>query len=479
MRLIKRLAALLLCVALMPIAALADGPSGARFDLAFTLDSAACPAGEDSLLAQMAPLLSALTVSGTVALNGDCFDVNSVWLLDGAEETRTTLRLFGLPSHYGVQSSLLGDETVMINMLALLEFAMKAYAHLDLPLQRAALLAGPYVHTSAFEAMAEVWQPVLGGSGSRTVAREDVLSLAESLSDLGRDDRAFQYWVRAVAAESGYDEAILSFLDELPDWADGFLSEDGLRITAENGMERWETGDVTLFRQDAASWSLTLPASSEGYALTASMISVVSGNTCDLAFTLDASCEEPGDVLALRLTAAGLPGTFSAAPFTLRYDATGDAVGEAGVHASLSCELDGERVSLRLMNHQTGAPFLTVSGTLVPETPAVAPAFSPQDIEGVNILSVNDNSLSAFLSAVRAPLLRGLLPLIKHAPIASCQRLMDWFEASGILGLVTAGAAGEDAPFGGEEDFGDYGGEDEYSDYEEFDEFDEEYWEEE
>lgn len=479
MRLIKRLAALLLCVTLMPIAALADGPAGARFDLTFAMDPAACPDGEDSLLAQLAPLLSALTVSGTIATSGDCFDVNSVWLLDGAAETRTTLRLFGLPSHYGVQSSLLGDETVMINVLALLEFAMKTYAHLDLPLQRAALLAGPYVHTSAFEAMAAVWQPVLDGSGSRTVAREDVLSLAESLSALGRDDRAFEYWVRAVALESGYDEAIFSFLDELPDWVDGFLGEDGLRITAENGLERWETGDVTLFQRDATSWSLTLPASSEGYALTASMTRVASGNAVDLAVTLDVSCEEPGDVLALRLTATGLPGTLSAAPFTLRYDATGDAVGEAGVHASLSGELDGERASLRLMNPQTGVPFLTVSGTLVPETPAVAPAFTPQDIDGVNILSVNDNSLSEFLSAVRSPLLHGLLPLLKHAPAVSCQRLMDWFEASGILGLVTSGAAGEDEPFGDEEDFGDYGGEDEYGDYGEFDEFDEDDWEEE
>lgn len=475
MRLTKRLAALLLCIVLLPVSALAEAPTGARFELSFTLDAAACPGGEDSLLGQMAPLLSALTVSGTAAFSGDCFDVNTVWLLDSAEETRTTLRLFGLPSHYGVQSSLLGDETVMINVLALLEFAMKTYAHLDLPLQRVALLAGPYVHTSAFEAMAEKWQPVLGGSGSRVIAREDVLSLAESLSDLGRSDRAFEYWVRAVALEAGYDEVIFSFMDELYDWADGFLDEDGLRVTEENGIERWETGDVTLFERNGSSWSLTLPASSEGYALTASMVCEADA----LAFTLDVSCEAPGDVLSVALTVAS-------SPFALRYDATGDAVGADGVHASLAGELDGERVSLRLMNPETGAAFLTVSGTLVPETPAVAPSFTPGDVVGVNILSVNDSSLSEFLSAVRSPLLRGLLPLIKHAPAASCQRLMDWFETSGILGLVTSGASGEDELFDDEEDFGDSGDEfdefgdsDEYDDFGEYDEFDEEFWEEE
>lgn len=475
MRLTKRLAALLLCIVLLPVSAMAEGPTGARFELSFTLDAAACPGGEDSLLGQLAPLLSALTVSGTAAFSGDCFDVNSVWLLDSAEETRTTLRLFGLPSHYGVQSSLLGDETVMINVLALLEFAMKTYAHLDLPLQRVALLAGPYVHTSAFEAMAEKWQPVLGGSGSRVIAREDVLSLAESLSDLGRSDRAFEYWVRAVALEAGYDEAIFSFLDELYDWADGFLDEDGLRVTEENGLERWETGDVTLFQRDGASWSLTLPASSEGYALSASMVCEAG----DLAFTLDVSCEEPGDVLSVALTVAS-------SPFALRYDATGDAVEENGVHAALAGERDGERVSLRLINPDTGAAFLTVSGTLVPETPAVAPSFSPGDVVGVNILSVNDNSLSEFLSAVGAPLLRGLLPLIKHAPAASCQRLMDWFETSGVLGLVASGASSEDELFDDEEDFGDYvdefdefGEYDDFDELDEFDEFDEESWEEE
>lgn len=38
----------------------------------------------------------------------------------------------------------------MVNQLAWLEFAIKAYNHLDLPLQRVFLWLSPYAHTSAW-----------------------------------------------------------------------------------------------------------------------------------------------------------------------------------------------------------------------------------------------------------------------------------------------------------------------------------------
>ena len=151
----RRMLALLVCLCLLapaPVQAEAD-VTGVRFSLQAQLEPSAFSAASDTLktLSGLSQLLDAMTLEGTLdrSFTGS-FDLNAALTLYGLPETRTKLRVFGKDSHWCVQSSLLGNETLMINLLALLEFSIKAYSHLGIPLQRAALLATPYVHTSAF-----------------------------------------------------------------------------------------------------------------------------------------------------------------------------------------------------------------------------------------------------------------------------------------------------------------------------------------
>ena len=175
--LIRRALALLMCLCLLiPGLALAgEDVTGTRFSLKAQLIPSAFSADSNAqkTLSGLAQLLDALTLEGTIdhSFTGS-FDLHAALSLYNLPETRTDLRVFGTDSHWCVQSSLFGNETLMINLLALLEFSIKAYSHLDIPLQRAALLATPYVHTSAFEALASAWNQVIGAQeGPRTISR--------------------------------------------------------------------------------------------------------------------------------------------------------------------------------------------------------------------------------------------------------------------------------------------------------------------
>ena len=95
-------------------------------------------------------LFRLLTVEGDVVASDGSFDARiDLGLTNAPEKTATRIRFFGLDSHWGIQATDLGGETLMVNQLAWLEFAIKAYNHLDLPLQRVFLWLSPHAHTSA------------------------------------------------------------------------------------------------------------------------------------------------------------------------------------------------------------------------------------------------------------------------------------------------------------------------------------------
>ena len=205
-----RLLAALLCLTLAPFAALAEEADiGLRFDLTFQMDDAAYPQEDQALLEGVAELLNMMSLSGTLAVSAPSFDMQFDLMLEDSEETRTSFRLYGLDTHYQLESSLLGDQGLMMNNLALLEFAMKAYFHLDMPLQYVALLISPYAHTSAFDWVRQEWNGVMHAQeGDRVIPRDAVLELAAYMSENAEMDRAFSFWVQALTLDAGYSDSI-------------------------------------------------------------------------------------------------------------------------------------------------------------------------------------------------------------------------------------------------------------------------------
>ena len=443
----RRMLALLVCLCLLAAAPAQaeEDVTGVRFSLRAQLEPSAFSAASDTLktLSGLSQLLDAITLEGTLdrSFTGS-FDLNAALTLYGLPETRTGLRMFGMDSHWCVQSSLLGDETLMINLLALLEFSIKAYSHLDIPLQRAALLATPYVHTSAFEALVSAWNQVVGAkTGSRTITRARLLSLAGQLADIAANDRAFRYWVQAVALESGYDEVIMEVMQALPQWADEVIASGGLVITVKGSTETWRTGNTTLFTRTVENgldvWSLTLPPLPGGYLLAASGQSRNTDHTFSLSITEDSG----GTVLSASLHASSLPEALPVSgPFSITVSLTGDAAGD-GTHLVLEGDGAQGQVTVSLRQADAELPMVTISGQLLPYEPASVPSYTAADMVGVNLLSVNDTTLAELMQRILEPLIRGGLPLLANAPAAGVQSLMDLLSDSGILSMLAGGNA--------------------------------------
>ena len=442
-----RMLALLVCLCLLAAAPAQaeEDVTGVRFSLRAQLEPSAFSAASDTLktLSGLSQLLDAITLEGTLdrSFTGS-FDLNAALTLYGLPETRTGLQMFGMDSHWCVQSSLLGDETLMINLLALLEFSIKAYSHLDIPLQRAALLATPYVHTSAFEALVSAWNQVVGAkTGSRTITRARLLSLAGQLADIAANDRAFRYWVQAVALESGYDEVIMEVMQALPQWADEVIASGGLVITVKGSTETWRTGNTTLFTRTVENgldvWSLTLPPLPGGYLLAASGQSRNTDHTFSLSITEDSG----GTVLSASLHASSLPEALPVSgPFSITVSLTGDAAGD-GTHLVLEGDGAQGQVTVSLRQADAELPMVTISGQLLPYEPASVPSYTAADMVGVNLLSVNDTTLAELMQRILEPLIRGGLPLLANAPAAGVQSLMDLLSDSGILSMLAGGNA--------------------------------------
>lgn len=350
------------------------------------------------------------------------------------------------PAHIVVGSNLLGDQQVMLNMLAWLEFSMKTYFYLGMPLQNVALCTSTYAHTSAFEALAAVWNPVMNATqGTRTISRESILDMLPQLADTAQYDRAFTYWLQALLLDAGYDSMVLDALYSAADWADGFLAEDGIQVTVTDQEETWTTGDLTLFHRDGDGWTLALPATGEGYTAHATMTQGEDSRMLRLCFGL----EEKADVLDLTLSATGLPtGEDGTGKAELLLDRTGSMLGEQhlrwGVDWTRATQADGLgawEIRAAQTNADTGAEMLVISGTLTECVPEVALGWDTQELidAGLNIFSVYEDTLAEFVRNVQEPFLTAMLPVLVELPASSYQSIFQLLEQYGVMDVLTAG----------------------------------------
>lgn len=479
MNLFKRMTALLLCLCLFaPCLASADNARAVSFTLAAEIHPAAYPAQDQPLMEGLKDLIGMIDLEGTFQYDDDCMDLSFDLLMDGDEDTRTDVRLYGTESTWAAQSSLLGDEQVIFHLTALLEFCMKAYFHLEVPLQRIGLVVTPYVHTDGWRTLVNLWKPVMETEeGSRVIPRENVLALMRSIAAEAEVDRAFTYWVMATATESGYDESIRAVMSTLPEWADSFLGEEGVTITVDGDNQTWTTGGVTLFTQTVQDgWttlSLSLPVSPDGYLVSAFLSLKDNDITCNLDARLDITLEDES-ILDLRLNADNLPQVIPASsPFSLTWDVTGDAVPE-GYHIRFDGQSDNGAFTLHQLDAATGETMLTLTGTALPAQVTSPLNWQNADLTGTAFFSVSDVTLSNFVASVMKPMIKGMLPLLVKAPIEACQALMDLVCDKGIFDLLTSSSTSVDVA--DEESFtmdeSDYEGADEEFSEEDFSEED-------
>lgn len=434
----SRVLALVLCLSLLPFAAPAeDVKQGYAFDLSFEMDASAYPEEDQAMVEGFADLLNMLTLSGTAVREGDSFDLIFDMLLNGNESTRTAFKLYGTDANWQLESSLLGEEKLMLNQKALLEFAMKAYYHLEMPLQYIALLISPYAHLDGVWSIRhECLGTLFHHDGARLITRDRVDQLVSFIAENAEFDRGFYNWVSALTMDLGYSDVIFESLYTLPDWVDTFMSDEGITVTIslDKTREYWVTGDTTLYQRLGDDWQLTLPPSLEGDTVTASC----TREDGVMTLTADITSADGESKLDFDLVVNGLPEAF---PFTGEASATLSLTGlmfPAPIELAATLVSDGVTVTLTQLDAATQLPMLTVTGVIAPAELPV-PAYIGDELDGLNVFSVNDESLSEFVRNVMEPFMTGFLPILVELPASSYNSIFELLNQYGVLDLLTAG----------------------------------------
>lgn len=415
--------------------ALADG---VRFTLSADVEPSAWPGDDRKLVTMLDALLETMVVEGTYVSSDGSFDLDTTILLgEGNDVSRTDLRIYGLDSHWGVESSLLGDTDVMINHLALMEFAVKAHDRYDLPLTTLSLLS-PYAHRSAFAAFAAEAEPVLHPEeGTRTVSRLQLFKLAQRFVELSKEDRALYYWCEVMKIETGLGETFTGALEAMPATVFALFPK-GITITKAGSEITYASGDTTYLHITEADGTrqltLTLPDI------------VTFGHTVRKGATFTTGAMHVSCALLDADVSYSIPTALPVnLPFSITIDAQGPVLTDGPLHLTIEGEGQGDTVILRQLSADHSAVLTTATIRLSAYAPAQEPAYTPETVTGMNLLSVNGDSLAELLSQIKAPLMSSVFSIVVSLPPNVCQTLMDALEDSGLLDTLSDALLGTSA----------------------------------
>ena len=473
-----RLVALALALAL-PVIALADHGVEWEYEadtaFSYTVDSITLtpenfPAVEQDVLSGVKDLLDITALKGDFAFLhtdeftiGNTFRLRATLELNGDADSDTQLELYGVDSHYYVESSLLGSSRVMLNIESLLEFAMKAYYHLELPLQYTALLVAPYATTGAFQVFSFPAQELLKAEDG-LISRENVVRMAEFVEDVVNNPlharlydwdaldeasaaalmasyvgsaQSFNGWLTALLTENGLLDEVKDFLGSLSTWAEKILGDsEGIRCTAAEGRTVWQAGDTVLLTETDAGWSLTLPDVLEGCGLTVTLTREEQGLRGEISWK-----SEERTLLEGSLQLQGIP---EALPFQGKLRGEISLTGEACGTIDLGAEITGEGDAWSLSVFSASEPekqYLAAAGTWQDCRPSMISFYYDQgdDPNTLNLLSVNDTTLPQFINSVKSPLIRGALKLGSAVPASTYESLFRFLERYNILDVLSGG----------------------------------------
>lgn len=423
MKRFRRLCALLLLLLLTACPALAEG---FRFRLTAALPASGWSGEHQELMQGLSALLEVAALEGTLAAGAEGFTLDANLLLgSGRDQCSTNFQLYGLDSHWGLRSSLLGDEELMINCASLLPFGLKAREYLGLPLDKAALLI-PYTHQDALCCLWEVLSPLFPQEdGSFSVSRSEMDDVVRELMRLCDEDAALNRYLETT----GLYRYALRYAQLYFSVPSQILS--GMTVTRRGDVLTWRAWPLTLLRLETTDvrteFSFEIP-----FVLSAEAEMLRDEDVCTAKVTVDS------DFLTGTLSTS-FPVRLTHAPseISLQVDASSDLFPDGRLQLAALGTLCEGSVSLHLTDPASGRTLMSIQGSVTSCTPATEPSWRPEDLKGVNVLSVNSDTLPALLHRVRWPLMQGLFDLVVAAPAPSVQALMDYAEDSGLIGMLT------------------------------------------
>lgn len=456
-----RIACLLLCLCLLPAAALAElkqSPSPvthADFTLRLNLHADGFPQ-PNNRLRDWETFLQKISLRARADVQDFLTNESRVYMKGAVAVNNREVIPFtydGYHSYRYLVSPALANEVFHFQMHNYFDFMMKPYFYMELPTQYIALLTYPeasyYLGKSYYEPIAAACE----GEGTRTVPYTRLYELCEELDLIANEDeyygRLYTY-MRALLIDIYADDMTVDALGRLEDFL-AFLDPDegGMTITVDGNTTTYIIGETTVFQrtvQDGRNtFTLTLP-NEEGYCLSVDYDWQPTENGVQLDAKLLIT---QGEQTAFSLTIAGtgLPqdgdkrgeGTLS---FAIDGYVTGDQP-PAPASLAFRWESDSPQLPRTLLldvdylHPETGRPALTLSfnGKLADVDPSVLVEYDyPQN----DFFNLNGESLTAIEERITKPLAVSMLPVIAEMPSGVIDSIYDFITQTGILNALTA-----------------------------------------
>ena len=460
------------------------------FRLALSMDGDVFPPSYRLRARGYAALVNRLSLDGRITWCDDTRSVDltaSLYFTD-KPEVAVDFRLYGIPSRIFLKSPLLGNETVLLNMAAFLEFTVKAQNTLGIDMPLLAFLY-PYSTERSLNGIADAWNSIIGEVVPDTeIPAEKLRQFADAWEGLVQGDANLNRWVTALANLSTYPSVVTDTFSSLPSYF--YYSVCGaspLSVAIAEGVETWTNvyGGILLTRKTNASATdvvLTLPGTENGYvplftlesresdagkffrlfaalnrdadtipeSAAAAAEPAAEHNTAENEEEVWVSEEDWIDVdeqpalpeKLLEVYAAGesLPATLPAdSDFFLDFYLNSSAFPSFALKLLGTTKKDGSiAVSVCKPFEEAAEPVVILSckGTILPAQPESAPDYSDHWEDCYNAFSFNENSLNEFKNAVTYPLVKGLLTFVAEAPAAACQSLLDDLTDLNILDFI-------------------------------------------
>lgn len=450
---IKRISCFILVLMMIPVFAL-----GEAFHYQLSFSSA--PAQEGSVLEGMLDFLKMMHLKGTFQRNDDRsrgFDLTANLTLENSAATNIDFHFWGLEELIHIQSPMWNDQDILINVPAMLEYGMKIYNHLDIPLQRFFIFY-PYATCDAFipvwDRIQEAMTPPDPTLTEWTVPSETLDQLGADLADMLYNERGVRIWLDTMTSLNAAGEELSMIWESIPEWLTNEIAE--ITVVKKPGSETWKTVSGTLFSSEVQSdgtYALHafLPGFIFGENASFDYVRTPHGDTYDVDLQIALGANEH-NFLSGTFTSRSIPANWPASqPFSAELDLHGSLLYGIGfirqndegllestqLTDTLQVSISGDSDHVSLMNGDNA--MLTANVTAESFVPETQVTHSRYEYDGLNFFSLHDSSLHDFMETAKDSLIETALPLIIHAPVSTVVSLMDVLQDGGILDLLAYG----------------------------------------
>ncbi|NLO84497.1 MAG: hypothetical protein GX096_03575 [Clostridiales bacterium] len=276
-KIFSRMFALLLCLCLLPLSALAvsaeDDMTVTRSDFSLQVggNADAFPQGQQSSLEAWEIYLKKIKLQGTVDTQRFLQPFSRVYF-DGGLYLKDTMRLpFEYDGYYSfryIKSPALAGSSVHFQMFNFFEFMLKPYYFMDVKTPYLALLMYPEASYIMAETFLAPIDEALAGEGSREVSYDALYALCEQLSAIAYEDidynQIYIYFTTMfidLYSDDMYSaDVVLEFLYSLESTLEYLDPEQkGMQITVDGDDETYTIGDTVVLSKTATSVNVHIP----------------------------------------------------------------------------------------------------------------------------------------------------------------------------------------------------------------------------